>query len=170
MAHSPTLPLLHLRDNSFSQPSLVSPTSQALHLIHLASRPRKCTPDDNSPGLRRTRVRSSVAYIQNLLSSLKTTERHSTLRSSLSRPQSSHTWRCHDISGNLARGTRDLSHPANRQFPMVLGDTAGATCARISSRNAATAARNNVSTLTCVCTTWPSRTWSTRVGMFYRHC
>ena len=37
--HSPTLPLLHLRHSSFSNPSFASPTSQALHLIHLASRP-----------------------------------------------------------------------------------------------------------------------------------
>ena len=41
IAHSPTLPLLHLRHSSFSIPSFASPTSQALHLIHLASRP--CT-------------------------------------------------------------------------------------------------------------------------------
>ena len=38
-AHSPTLPLLHLRHSSFSNPSFASPTSQALHLIHLASLP-----------------------------------------------------------------------------------------------------------------------------------
>ena len=38
-AHSPTLPLLHLRHSSFSNPSFASPTLQALHLIHLASRP-----------------------------------------------------------------------------------------------------------------------------------
>ena len=38
-AHSPTLPLLHLHHNSFSNPSFASPTSQALHLIHLASHP-----------------------------------------------------------------------------------------------------------------------------------
>ena len=38
-AHSPTLPLLHLRHSSFSNPSFASPTSQALHLIHLASGP-----------------------------------------------------------------------------------------------------------------------------------
>ena len=38
-AHSPTLPLLHLRHSSFSNPSFASPTSQALRLIHLASRP-----------------------------------------------------------------------------------------------------------------------------------
>ena len=37
--HSPTLPLLHLRHSSFSIPSFASSTSQALHLIHLASRP-----------------------------------------------------------------------------------------------------------------------------------
>ena len=39
-AHSPTLPLLHLRHSSFSNPSCASPTSQALHLIHLPSRLR----------------------------------------------------------------------------------------------------------------------------------
>ena len=33
------LPLLHLGDNSFSYPSSASPASQALNLIHLASRP-----------------------------------------------------------------------------------------------------------------------------------
>ena len=38
-AHSPTLPLLHLRHSSFSNPSFASPMSQALHLIPLASRP-----------------------------------------------------------------------------------------------------------------------------------
>ena len=40
-AHSPTLPLFHLRHSSFSNPSFASPTSQALHLRHLASCP--CT-------------------------------------------------------------------------------------------------------------------------------
>ena len=34
-AHFPTLPLLHLHHSSFSNPSFISPTSQALHLIHL---------------------------------------------------------------------------------------------------------------------------------------
>ena len=38
-AHSPALPLLYLRHSSFSNPSFASPTSQALHLRHLASRP-----------------------------------------------------------------------------------------------------------------------------------
>ena len=38
-AHSPTLPLFHLRHCSFSNPSFASATSQALHLIQLASRP-----------------------------------------------------------------------------------------------------------------------------------
>ena len=37
--HSTTLPLLHLRHSSFSNPSFASPTSQALHLIHLANNP-----------------------------------------------------------------------------------------------------------------------------------
>ena len=38
-AHSPTLPLLNLCHSSFSNPSFASPTSQNLHLRHLASRP-----------------------------------------------------------------------------------------------------------------------------------
>ena len=38
-AHSPILPLLHLGHSSFSNPSFASPMSQALQLIHLASRP-----------------------------------------------------------------------------------------------------------------------------------
>ena len=38
-AHSPTFPLLYLRHSSFSNPSFASATSQALHSIHLASRP-----------------------------------------------------------------------------------------------------------------------------------
>ena len=44
---SPTLPQLYLRHSSFSNPSVASPTSQALRLIHLASRPCfeiKCIP------------------------------------------------------------------------------------------------------------------------------
>ena len=38
-AHFPTLPSLYLSHSSFSNPSFASPTSQALHLYHLASRP-----------------------------------------------------------------------------------------------------------------------------------
>ena len=41
IAHSPTLPLLHLHHSSFSNPSFAPPTTEALHLRHLASRP--CT-------------------------------------------------------------------------------------------------------------------------------
>ena len=41
IAHSSTLPLLHLCHSSFSNPSFASPASQALHLLHLASRPRQ---------------------------------------------------------------------------------------------------------------------------------
>ena len=40
-SHSPTLPLLHLCHSSFSNPFFTSPTSQALHLRHLVSRPCK---------------------------------------------------------------------------------------------------------------------------------
>ena len=36
-AYSPTLVLVDLRHRSFSNPSFASPTSQSLHLIHLAS-------------------------------------------------------------------------------------------------------------------------------------
>ena len=38
-AHSLALPLLLLRQSSFSNPSFAFPTSQTLHLRHLASRP-----------------------------------------------------------------------------------------------------------------------------------
>ena len=47
-ARSPTLPILHLRHSSLSDPSFASPTSQALHLIHLVSRPCQ----ESNPGLR----------------------------------------------------------------------------------------------------------------------
>ena len=40
--HSPIFPSLHLRHSSFSNPSFASPTSQALHLRHLASSPCFC--------------------------------------------------------------------------------------------------------------------------------
>ena len=38
-AHSPTLPLFLLRHSSFFNPYFAFPTSQALHLRHLANRP-----------------------------------------------------------------------------------------------------------------------------------
>ena len=38
-AHSSTFQLHHLRHSSFTNPSFTSPTSQALHLRHLANRP-----------------------------------------------------------------------------------------------------------------------------------
>ena len=44
-AHSPTLPLLHLRHSSFFNPSFASPTSQDFHLRRVASRP--CSTDSN---------------------------------------------------------------------------------------------------------------------------
>ena len=87
-----------------------------------------------------TRSIPSLAHRQNLLLSLKTTECHSTLKLTLSRHQSSHAWRSHGVSGSLAKGTCDPSPAASRQFPMVLDDTAGATCAQISSLDAVWAA------------------------------
>ena len=100
----------------------------------------ECTPEYNAhKGLRRTRVCPSLAYRQNLLSSLKTTEHHSALQSTLSWQQSSRAWWCHGVSGSLARGKR-LSHASSKWFPIVLGHTAGSTCARISSLDAVRAA------------------------------
>ena len=66
-----------------------------------------------SQDLCRTRVRPSVAYRQNLHSSLKTTERYSTVHSTLSRHQSSRARWCRDVSGSLARGTSNLSPAAS---------------------------------------------------------
>ena len=96
------------------------------------------------PGLRRTRVRPLLAYRQNLLSLLMTKQYQSTLQSTFSRQQSIPAWRCRGVGGSVARGISDLSPAAGKRFPMVLGDTADATCARISSLDAvraATAAR-----------------------------
>ena len=58
--------------------------------------------------LRRTRVRPSLTYRQNLLPSMKTTERHSIFQSTLWRLSSS-AWRYRGASGSLARYARDLS-------------------------------------------------------------
>ena len=94
-----------------------------------------------SSGLRRTGVRPSLAYRQNLFCLLKRTECHSTLQSTLSRHQSSPALRFRGISGSLTRGTRDVSHATRKRFSMVLCDTAGTTCARISFLFAVTAVR-----------------------------
>ena len=45
-AHSPTLPLLHLRHRSFSNPSFASPTSQDFYLCQLARVERPLMPTD----------------------------------------------------------------------------------------------------------------------------
>ena len=66
-----------------------------------------------SPDLCLTRVRPSAAYRQNLHSSLKTTERYSTIHSTVSRHQSSRARWCRDISDSLARGTSNLSPAAS---------------------------------------------------------
>ena len=121
-----------------------------------------------SPGLHRTRVRPSLAYRLNLLSYLRTTERHSTPQSTLLRHQGGRAWQYCDVSGNLARGTRDLSTAASMRFPMLLGDTAGTTCGRISALGGHHCP-HSASILMCVCTTRPpSRTWSMGQEMFHR--
>ena len=56
------------------------------------------------------------------------------------RDQSSHARQCHGLTGILVKSTRDLSPAASRQFPMIIGDTAGATCALFSSLDAVRAA------------------------------
>ena len=75
---------------------------------------------------------------------------------------------CRGVSGSLARGTCDLNPAASRQFPMVLRNTAGATCAQISSLDAVRAAM-------AACTMHRSRHASVLcgrpepgVGMFHR--
>ena len=73
------------------------------------------------------RLYPSRAYRENLLSSLKTTGRHSVLQSTLVRHQCSRAWRCHDVNGSQSRGTCDLSPVASKRFPMFLDDT---TCAK----------------------------------------
>ena len=47
--HYQTLPLLHLRNSSFSNPSVTSPTSHALHLRHMYFTYVTCT-SPTSPG------------------------------------------------------------------------------------------------------------------------
>ena len=74
-------------------------------------------------------------------SALKTTELHSSLQSTLSWHQSSRAWRCCGLSYRPAIRTRDLRPAASRRITRVLCDIAGATCVRISSQDAATAAR-----------------------------
>ena len=109
----------------------------------------------------------SLPYRQKLLSSLKTTKRHSTLQSTLSRYQSIRVWRCRCVSGSLAKGIRDLSSSASRRFPRVLDDIAGAACARISSLDTSPRS-HHAQILMCICSTRPSRTWSIGVGMIHR--
>ena len=58
-------------------------------------------------GLRRTRVRPSLAYRQNLIIA-EDNRAPSTIQSTLSRHQISHAWQCRGVGGSLARGTRDL--------------------------------------------------------------
>ena len=93
---------------------------------------------------RRRCIYPSLAYRQNLLSSLKTSELHSILQSTLSRHQSSRSWWCWSVKWQPGQRHIWSEYCCRETFPMVLVDTAGATCAQISSLDAvraATAAR-----------------------------
>ena len=128
----------------------------------------ECILEDDTPHLHHTCVHPSLAYRKNLLWSLKTIERLSTFQSTLLWHQSSHAWQCHGVSGSLARGTHDLSPAASRWFPMVLGYTAGATCAQISSLVAVRAA-----TAACtMCLSWQAPLLSGHLesGLWVREC
>ena len=124
-----------------------------------------------SPNLRPTRVHPSLAYTKNVLSSLKTTERHSTVQSTLSRHQGSRAWRCFGLSGSLTRGTYDLIHnwPCWHNRCKMCPDffpgcySGGHRCS------------HNASILTCVCTMRPPesglRVWECRhtTDILYPH-
>ena len=89
----------------------------------------ECAPKDDAHHVYAVREYVHHSHTDKLLSSLKMTELHSIIQSTLSRHQSSPAWRCRGVSGGLARGTCDLGLAASRRFPVVLGDTACATCA-----------------------------------------
>ena len=72
-----------------------------------------------SLGLCHIRVCPSLTYRQNLHSSMKITECHSSLQLTLSWHQSSRAWWCCGISGSLVRGRCDLSPAASRRFPAM---------------------------------------------------
>ena len=61
--HSPNLPLLHLRRSSFFNPSFASPTSLALHLRHLASRPCIQSPASHPTSLKSISISSFHLHI-----------------------------------------------------------------------------------------------------------
>ena len=108
-------------------------------------------------------LRPSLAYRQNLLSSLKTKERHFSLQPTLSLHQISRAWRCRGVSGSLARGTRDLGPAASRRWNMFPDFFPG--CCSGGHRFS-----HNTSILTYVCTTLPAKNlvYGCGMGMFHR--
>ena len=68
-AHSPILPLLHLRYSSFSNHSFDSPTSVALHLLHLVSSPWKKVISKGSTILK---VHKCCTYVDETMSEIST--------------------------------------------------------------------------------------------------
>ena len=81
----------------------------------------ECTPEDDAHQVYAIHVYGpSIIYRQNLISSLKITERYSTIQSTLSWHQSNRAWRCRGVSDSLARGSRDLSLVASWRFQWSL--------------------------------------------------
>jgi hypothetical protein len=102
----------------------------------------------------------TLANRQNLLKSLKTTKRHSTLHPILLRTQ-----RYHGVCYSLARGTRDISPDASRRFPKltsrcnVCPDIFPGCC------SGGQRCSQNASILTFLYTTQPSRAWAMEVNV-----
>ena len=80
----PTLPLLHLRDSSFYNPSFASPTTQALHLRHLESCPCCKRPQNNRKNCEAIRDVTCFKYqgVASVKGDLKYRTRHITNKSS----------------------------------------------------------------------------------------
>ena len=100
----------------------------------------ECTPEYNAQKVYAVYVYVHHSHTDRTYSHHRRQQSAIALQSILSRHQSSRAWWCRGVSVSLARGTRGLSHSSSRWFPMVLGDTAGATGAWISSLDAVRAA------------------------------
>ena len=111
-----------------------------------------------SQSLRCTRVRPSLSYSPNLLSSLKIKERHSTLQSTLSRHQSTSAWQCRYASGNLARGHVSwvLLQTDGSQWSLMTLQVQHVPGFLSGCFSGGHHCLHNASILTCVCTTRPS--------------
>ena len=99
-----------------------------------------------------------------------TTQRYSTLQSTLSRHQNNRARQCRGVSGSLARLTSDLDTAASRRFPMNHGDSRCSMCSDFfpACCSGCTRCSHSTSITTRVSTMRPSRTWSTCIGMFHR--